>query len=115
MASPHHRNRTLWLCTFLHLFTHAYQLALVPLYLLLRKDFGLKSDAEAPFLVTAMGAAYFLLAYFQGMLADRFSRKRLLALGLAINAIAFIGLSFSSSFGWAIGWVILAGLGGSFF
>ena len=69
MDSKTHNNRTLWLCTALHGFTHVYQLALIPLYLLIRKDFSLTSDGQATFLVTAMGVSYFLPSYFMGILA----------------------------------------------
>ena len=107
--------RTLWLCTALHAFTHLYQVALIPLYLLIRRDFQLHSDGEATFLVTAMGVAYFLPSYPMGMLADRVSRKKLLGLGLAINALGFIGLSFAPNYIVAIACILLAGFGGSFF
>lgn len=115
MEQTSHRNATLVLCTVLHLFTHAYQLALIPLYLMLREDLGLKSDAEAPLLVTLMGVAYFLPAYWQGILADHFSKKKLLSIGLAINGAAFAGLAFAQNYWQALVCVLGAGLGGSFF
>src|SRR6188472_3212188 len=90
MSSDQHRTRTLWLCTALHGFTHVYQVALIPLYLLIRKDFALTSDGQATFFVTAMGVSYFLPSYFMGILADRANRKKLLAIGLTVNAAGFI-------------------------
>ncbi len=108
-----HRTRTLWLCAALHAFTHMFQVALIPLYLLIQKDFGLPSEAEATFLVTALSIAYFLPSYPMGVLADRVSRKKLLAAGLFINAFAFIALAFSPNYATAVACVILAGLGGS--
>ncbi len=110
-----HRTRTLWLCTVLHGFTHVYQVALIPLYLLIRKDFALTSDGQATFFVTAMGVAYFLPSYAMGILADRASRKKLLAIGLAINAAGFVGLAFAPTYGVAIAWLVIAGFGGSFY
>jgi len=50
-----------------------------------------------------------------GVMADRFSRKKLLSIGLAINAIGFIGLAFAPSYALALACVMVAGFGGSFF
>ncbi|MFN7140330.1 MAG: MFS transporter, partial [Limisphaerales bacterium] len=97
----------------LHAFTHMFQVALIPLYLLIQKDFGLRSEAEATFLVTALSIAYFLPSYPIGVLADRMSRKKLLAVGLFTNALAFVALAFAPNYGAAVACVILAGLGGS--
>lgn len=107
--------RTLLLCGALHGFTHLYMVALLPLYLPIQRDFRLASEAGATLLLTVMMVAYFAPSYAQGILADRFSRKKLLAVGLAINALGFVGLAFSRSYGAALGWVVVAGLGGSFY
>ena len=115
MEPERHRTRTLWLCAVLHAFTHVYHVALIPLYLLIRKDFSLTSDGQATFLVTAMGVSYFLPSYFMGILADRASRKKLLAVGLVINAAGFVGLSFAQNYWVAICWLVVAGFGGSFY
>src|SRR2546426_3311032 len=50
-----------------------------------------------------------------GALADRLSRKKRLAAGLAINGLGYIGLAFARDYGWAVVCVMVAGLGGSFF
>ena len=42
-----HRTRTLWLTGVLHAFTHLYQVALMPLYLLMQKDFNFASVSQA--------------------------------------------------------------------
>jgi len=115
MDTEAHRKRTLWLCTVLHAFTHVYHVALIPLYLLIRKDFSLTSDGQATFLVTAMGVSYFLPSYFMGILADRASRKKLLAVGLIINAAGFVGLAFAQNYFIAVLWLVVAGFGGSFY
>ena len=112
---PHHRTRTLWLAGVLHAFTHVYQVALLPLYLLIQKDLKLASVGQATLLVTVMMAGYFLPAYPMGMAADRFSRKKLLALGLAINSLGFVLLSFAPNYGMALLAVFLTGIGGSFY
>jgi MFS family permease len=107
--------RTLWLTGILHAFTHFYQVALLPLYILIQKDLKLATVDQATFLVTAMMLAYFAPSYFMGALADKFSKKKLLALGLAVNGAAFAALSMVHSYWMAVFWIILAGFGGSFF
>jgi FSR family fosmidomycin resistance protein-like MFS transporter len=114
-ASQSHRSRTLALTTVLHAFTHIYQMALIPLYLPMQKFFRRDSVDDATLLVTALLVAYFLPSYAMGILADRFSRKKLLGIGLAINAAGFLGLAFAPNYPAALACVILAGLGGSFF
>src|SRR5260370_31686019 len=115
MSDQGHKVRTLWLAGILHAFTHVYQLALVPLYLLIQKDFKLASVEQATLLVTVLNVAYYLPSYPMGVLADRVSRKKLLTIGLAINGLAFIGLGLAPNYGWAVAWVVVAGVGGDFF
>ncbi len=115
IAAHNHRNRTLALAGVLHAFTHAYQMALIPLYFPIQKFYGRAKIGDATLLVTAMLVAYFLPSYPMGMLADRLSRKKLLSFGLAINALGFIGLAFAPNYPIALAFVIVAGFGGSFF
>ncbi len=107
------RTRTLWLTGMLHCFTHLYGVAPLPLYLLMQRDLHLDSVSKATSFVTIMLAAYYLPSYPLGILADRVSRKKLLACGLVINALAFIGLAFVPNYSWAVVCVVLAGIGGS--
>src|SRR4051812_48852725 len=113
MPAPSHQVRTLWLCGALHCFTHLYQVALLPLYLLIKDDLGLSRLEEATLLVTAMMAAYYLPSYHAGLLADKWSRKKLLAWGLALNGVGFICLSQAHSYGIALFCTAICGLGGS--
>lgn len=110
-----HRTRTLWLAGALHAFTHVYQVALMPLYLQIQRDFKLTSISQATLLVTVMMAGYFLPAYPLGIAADRLSRKQLLGWGLAINAAGFVLLAFAPNYAMALLAVLVTGLGGSFF
>jgi MFS family permease len=110
-----HATRTLWLCGLLHAFTHLYAVALVPLYLAIQADFKLPSVVQATLLLTVMMVAYFVPSYPMGVLADRMSRKRLLGLGLAINALGFIGMGLAPSYPVALTCAALAGFGGSFY
>jgi MFS family permease len=118
MSSHHqHRVRTLWLSGILHAFTHLYQVALLPLYYLILRDktFALNTVEQATFLVTVLMLSYFVPAYPVGVLADKLSKRKLLAVGLAINALGFLGLAYSQSYPQAIASMILSGFGGSFF
>lgn len=110
-----HRTRTLWLTGVLHAFTHLYQVALMPLYLLIQKDLGLSSVGQATLLLTVMMAACFGPSYPIGVLADRMNRKQLLGFGLALNGLAFAGLALAPNYAWALVAVALAGFGGSFY
>src|ERR1041385_3633818 len=115
MTSSLHKIRTLWLCGALHAFTHIYHVALMPLYLPIRRDLKLESIEQATVLLTLMMLAYFLPSYSMGVLADRFSRKKLLAAGLAMNGLGYVGLAFAPGYWWAVVCVMFSGLGGSFF
>jgi MFS family permease len=99
----------------LHGFTHLYGVALLPLYLQIQADLKLRGVEQATLLVSAMGLAYLLPSYPLGVMADRVSRKKLLALGLAINGLGFVALAAAPGFGWALLSVVVAGIGGSFY
>ncbi len=114
-ADAAHKTRTLWLVGTLHAFTHIYHVALMPLYLLVQRDFGFNSVGQATALVTVMMAANFIPSYGMGVLADRVNRKKLLGFGLMLNALGFIALSFAPNFACALAAAVVAGFGGSFF
>ena len=101
-AHEQHRTRTLWLTGVLHAFTHLYQVALMPLYLLIQKDFGFASVGQATLLLTVMLAACFAPSYPIGVLADKHSRKRLLCLGLILNGLGFVALALAPNYGLAL-------------
>jgi len=110
-----HKSRTLWLVGVLHAFTHLYQVALLPLYLPIQEGFRLSNLGQSTFLVTAMMLGYFLPSYPIGMLADRFSRKTVLGVGLLVNALGFVCLALAPRYPIAVASVILSGVGGSCF
>jgi MFS family permease len=110
-----HKTRALWLTGGLHAFTHLYQVALMPLYLLIQQDFKFQSVGAATLLMTVLLVSCFGPSYAVGILADKLNRKFLLSLGLAVNALGFIALGLAPSYGWALASVVLAGLGGSFY
>ncbi|HXJ60891.1 MAG TPA: MFS transporter [Verrucomicrobiae bacterium] len=115
MRDPQHKLRTLSLISMLHAFTHVYQVALLPLYLPIQKGFRLENLGSSTFLVTLLMLAYFIPSYPMGVLADRVSRKKLLAFGLAINALGFLGLAWAPNYSVALAAMVVAGFGGSFF
>jgi FSR family fosmidomycin resistance protein-like MFS transporter len=114
-ADAQHKTRTLWLVGALHAFTHLYQVALLPLYLLIQRDFQFANVAQATALVTILMVAYLAPSYALGVLADRMNRRKLLGCGLLINGLGFVGLAWAPSYGWAVAALIVAGLGGSFY
>jgi len=114
-ADQQHKTRTLWLTGVLHAFTHLYQVALVPLYLLIQRDFGFASVGQATLLLTVMLAACYAPSYPIGVLADRMNRKKLLGFGLAVNALGFVALALAPNYGWALVAVAVAGFGGGFY
>lgn len=110
-----HKTRSLWLAGALHAFTHLYHVVLMPLYLLMQRDFQFVSVGQATALVTVQMVAYFLPSYAMGVLADRVSRKKLLGFGLLINALGYVALAYAPNYACALTAVIVAGIGGSFY
>ncbi len=106
---------TLVQTTVLHVWTHVYHGALLPLYLPLVRDLALDGVGQATLLVSLLMGAYFLPSYGMGILADRIGRKPMLAGGLLLNGLGFVALSRADSFAGAAAAVVLAGLGGSTF
>jgi len=99
----------------LHAYTHIFQVAIVPLYFHIQSDFKLPTAALATLLATIQNVFYYGFSIPFGVLADRWSRKQLLALGLVLNSVGFIGLAYAPSYAWAIVAVAVAGIGGSFY
>jgi len=110
-----HQTRTLWLTGVLHACTHLYQVALMPLYLLMQRDFGFQNVSQVTLLLTVLMVACFGPSYPIGVLADRLNRKRLLGFGLAVNGLGFIALALAPGYAWALAAAAVAGFGGSFY
>jgi MFS family permease len=106
---------TLVLCTLLHAFTHAYCVALVPLYLMIVADLHLGGVGAASLIVTIYGLVYCVSSYGAGVLADRFNRKMLLGVGLIGNALAVGAMGLTRQYGMLIVLGVLAGLFGTLF
>jgi MFS family permease len=106
---------TLALATILHAFTHAYAVMLVPLFLLMREDLHLRFVSSASLIVTVYGLTYSLGSWFAGVLADRFSQKLLLGMGLLGNALAIAGMGLTRQYEMLIVLGVLAGAFGTLF
>jgi MFS family permease len=70
---------------------------------------------QATLLMTVLGVAYFVPAYPMGWLADQFSKRKLLTIGLLINGAGFILLGLAPNYAVALAAMVIAGFGGSFF
>src|SRR3954471_5831008 len=114
-ASRSHKIRTLWLLGILHAFTHIYHVCLMPLYLQIQQGLGLAEVGKATLLMSVLMISYFGPSYPMGLLADHFSRKKLLTIGLFVNGLGFLGLGLAQSFPFAVGCMVVAGVGGSLF
>lgn len=110
-----HKSRSLLLVGALHAYTHVYHVALMPLYLLIQRDFKFEGVGQATALVTIMMVAYFLPSYAMGVIADRFNRKTILGVGLLVNALGFMGLAFAPNYATAVAAMVICGVGGSCF
>ncbi len=106
---------TLALCTILHGFTHAYGSMLVPLYYRIADDLKLPGVGRATLIVTIYGAVYNLGSYAAGLAADRFSRKKLLAIGLLGNALAIGGMGLCRDYWGILALGVAAGIFGTIF
>ena len=115
MSDEGQKKRTLALLTLLHGFTHLYHVALLPLFLRIKDDFKLPTTDEATLLLTVLMLAYYAPSYIAGELSDRFSRKWLLTIGLALNGLGFVLLALAPSYPLAMAAVVLAGLGGTLY
>lgn len=109
------RYTTLALTAALHGFTHLYTTLLTPLYFQIEGDLGLRQVAKATLLGTVQGFAYCLTALPVGFAADRWSRKWILAIGLAANAAALIALAHAPTYPLVLACVAFAGIAGGLY
>jgi MFS transporter, FSR family, fosmidomycin resistance protein len=106
--------RVISLIGFGHFFSHFYQLALAPLFIMIHNEMGF-SFTELGILI---GVFYAASAFFQppaGFLIDRFGARLALLGGLAVMAISFIGYGFLPSYPVMVALSLLSGLGNSVF
>jgi len=109
---PGRRRLSLVLCAFLHGLNHALQLILPPLYVSIGGDLGIEGLSPVMLLGTIYFVVYAVVGLPYGILADRFSKKRMLVLGALVNSMAFIMVAYSRSYGVLVAAMVLGGLGG---
>ena len=112
MPSSPNRNLSLVVCAVLHGLTHALQLILPPLYLSIRDDFGLAGLGPVMLFGTIYFVTYGATGLPYGILADRFSKKRILVLGTLVNSLAFLLAAGTRSYAVFVAAMILGGIGG---
>jgi len=115
MPSRLRSHLTLVLCTIVHAFTHAYGCMLVPLYLIMVREWHLPGVRRASLIVTVYGAVYFLGGWHAGKLADRHNRKAILGISLLGNGLAIAGIAMTHSYAGVIALAVVAGLFGALF
>lgn len=106
------RRSILILCAFLHGLNHALQLILPPLYVAIRDDLGLEGLSRVMLLGTVYFVVYALVGFPYGVLADRFSKKKILLAGTFLNSFAFVIVAYSRSYSVLLAAMVLGGIGG---
>jgi MFS family permease len=97
-----------------HLLSHFFQLALAPLFPVLRAEFGV-SYVELGALTTAFYAISGVCQAFAGTLVDRFGAGRVLIAGVSLLAGAIAAASCVTAYWMLIPVAVVAGLGNSVF
>ena len=106
--------RVIGLVTGAHFFSHFYQLALPPLFPLLKDEFGV-GYVELGLLLTLFGVTGGVVQTPIGMAVDRMAAGRALILGLGLFGLAILLIGFATSFEALILLMVLAGLANSVF
>ncbi|MCJ1961896.1 MFS transporter [Novosphingobium mangrovi (ex Hu et al. 2023)] len=76
-----------------------------------RGDLGISDEQIGLLQGLAFGLFYAFMGLPMGLLADRISRRNLIAGGIALWSVATIGSGLAQSFGWLFGARLLVGLG----
>ncbi len=97
-----------------HFVSHFYQLALAPLFPLIKQDLDV-SNVELGVVMTAYAAATAVLQTPVGLLVDRIGARNVLIVGLFVNAGAFAAAGLASSYWALVGFMLIAGIGNSVF
>lgn len=106
--------KVIGLVGFAHMFSHVFQLALAPLFVMIRADTGFSFTA----LGVLVGLFYFASAAFQtpaGFLVDRFGARRVLFGGLGLMCLTIIGYGLIPWYPAMAILAVLSGIGNSVF
>lgn len=107
--------RTLYLCAVAHGLNHSLAVLFTPLYRDIQHDFALRGLSLGLLIASVHGVMYGGLAYPFGYLADRWSKRWLIAIGLIVNAFAIIACGLSPSYIALLIFVASAGIAGSIY
>ena len=113
-AAPRHGVQVIALVSVEHFVSHFYQLALPPLFPVLKGVYGV-SYTELGLLVSVLFIASGIGQAAAGFVVDRFGARDLLIGGLALLSASFLLLGVFPSYGAAVVLVFFAGLGNSVF
>jgi len=112
--SVRHDAKVIGIVGFAHLMSHFFQLALPPLFPLLRGEFG-TSYAVLGTLVGVYYGASGISQFLSGFAVDRLGARSELLAGLALAAGGIIVASFVPGVGWLFPIVALMGVGNGVF
>jgi MFS family permease len=112
--SLRHDARVIGIVGFAHLMSHFFQLALPPLFPLLRAEFG-TSYAVLGTLVGVYYGASGISQFLSGFAVDRVGARPVLLAGLALAAGGIIVAGFVPDVGWLFPIVVLMGIGNGVF
>ena len=97
-----------------HFFSHFFQLAMAPLFPLIKDDLGVSYTALG-FVMTLFYLVSGLSQAFIGIWVDRYGARPILLGGLTLLALAVMGAGFAPSYWWLVALAPIGGLGNSVF
>lgn len=114
LATHRHDFQIMGAIGIVHAFSHFYQLALAPMFLLISAEFGV-SNVGLGFLLTVFFVASAGFQTPAGFLADRIGARPVLIGGLALLSISVTGYALAPNYGTLVALGFLAGAGNSVF
>jgi len=97
-----------------HFFSHFFQLAMAPLFPLIKDALGVSYTALG-FVMTLFYLVSGLSQAFIGIWVDRYGARPILLGGLTLLALAVLGAGFAPSYWWLVALAPIGGLGNSVF
>jgi DHA1 family inner membrane transport protein len=88
--------------------------AITPFLLVMAHELGTSLAAVAN-LIALMSIAWGLVSLAAGSASDRIGRRPILLAAVLVLALGRLGLASAPSYGWAVAWQLLSGLGGGAF
>ncbi len=116
-ASPLHARNDLKVIASVgaaHFFSHFFQLAMAPLFPLIKDALGVSYTALG-FVMTLFYLVSGLSQAFIGIWVDRYGARPILLGGLTLLALAVLGAGFAPSYWWLVALAPIGGLGNSVF